>query len=429
MSDLVSVAPFATLALAGLAIGVAARRVRADERSWLALAMLASITSFAVAALAGSGPDALGGLVRRDSASAFTATLVGLAAAATWLLALGDQADTPPRAIARLLIAAAGAVLASIAGDVVVMAIGIGLAGGGTSAVLVALGGILVFADVGSTRVGAIGGVTTLSGLAGVALILSGLAIAATLAPFHRWARELSRTGALTHFSGLVARIAAFAALLRIAGAISATGTLSPDWRASIAVLASLTIVVATVAALSERSLSRVFGYLAIAQAGCAAAALAAGVAAGPAIAFALVTSAALALGGAAVAAAIGDNAPGVADLRGLARRDPLLVASLALVLLGCAGSPPTAGFIARVYVFEIAMGAQLAWLVILGSLASVVATVVALRVVFASLGEGERRPAGRRAGRAAVVLAAAVVLLIGIFPGPLLDAVGNVSF
>jgi NADH-quinone oxidoreductase subunit N len=86
-------------------------------------------------------------------------------------------------------------------------------------------------------------------------------------------------------------------------------------------------------------------------------------------------------------------------------------------------------GFIARVYVFEIALGAQLAWLVILGSLASVVQTVAALRVVFACLGEGESPPAGTRSTRIAVAVAAAVVLLVGVFPAPLLDAVGNVSF
>jgi hypothetical protein len=48
---------------------------------------------------------------------------------------------------------------------------------------------------------------------------------------------------------------------------------------------------------------------------------------------------------------------------------------------------------------------------------------------VFACLGEAESPPAGTRATRMALAVAAAVVLLVGIFPAPLLDAVANVSF
>ena len=444
-TDLAGVLPFLVLILGAALVAVLAPRVRADARTWTSLAALIAIGAFAVASLAGSGPDALGGILRRDTASAF---LSALACLATSVLLLFQSRDDAPRAVAASLLATGGAVLAASAADLVVLASAIGLVGVATIALgtagerrrerfvrgslppaLVALGAVLAFADSGSTRMGALGGASSVIGLAGIGLIVAGLATCAALVPFDGLApRAPARSAAhVATFVVLVARIAGFAALLRIAAAISATGALIPDWRASVAIVAAITVVVASVAALTATSLRRILGALATAQAGYAATALTAGVAAGPSVAFALATSAALAIGGVALLSTLGDAE--LHDLHGLARRRPYLVAAVALLLLGSAGVPPTAGFIARVYVFEIALGAQLAWLVILGSLASVVMTVAALRVVFACLGEGEGIPAGTRATRIAVMAAAAVVLLIGIFPAPLLDAVANVSF
>ncbi|OLC56721.1 MAG: hypothetical protein AUH85_05395 [Chloroflexi bacterium 13_1_40CM_4_68_4] len=444
MNDAVGASPFVALLLGAAAIGVLGPRVRADPRTWASLAAVISVSAFAVASLAGSGPDSLGGILRRDTASAFVSALVCLVASVLFLF---QGRDGSPRVIAASLLASSGAVLAASAADIVALVIAIGVVGlaavapdgpderrrelvrAALPAGLVALGAALAFADVGSTRVGALGGVSSPLGLIGIGLIVAGLATCATLVPFDGLAPRVSmRTSTLTAtFVGLIGRVAAFAALLRIAGAISATGALIPDWRASVAIIATITVVVASVASLTETSLRRILASLATAQVGYAATALTAGVAAGPAVAFTLAITAALTVGGVALMAALGDAQ--LHDLRGLARRRPYLVAGLALLLLGSAGVPPTAGFIARVYVFEIALGAQLAWLVILGSLASVVTTVAALRVAFACLGEGDARPACSRANLIAVAVAASAVLLIGVFPAPLLDAVANVSF
>jgi NADH-quinone oxidoreductase subunit N len=444
-SDAVGVLPFVTLVVGAAAIAMLGPLVRADARTWPSLAAVIAVGAFAVAALAGSGPDALGGLLRRDTAGAYVAALACLGAS---VLLLFQVRDVPPRTTGACLLATSGTVLATSAGDSVVLAVGIALIGSATFAVsadherrgerrlraalpaaLVALGAILEFADVGSTRIGALGGASSSLGTVAIGAMAAGLLTCAAVIPFDGLApRVSSRAPALAvTLVGLVARIAGFAALLRIAAAISASGAFVPEWRASIAIVAAITVVVASVAALTETSLRRVLGWLTMAQAGYVATALTAGIAAGTAVAFALATSAALVIGGVALLATLGDAQLG--DLRGLARRRPYVVAALALVLLGAAGVPPTVGFIARVYVFEIALGAQLAWLVILGSLASVVQTVAALRVVFACLGEGESPPAGTRATRMALAVAAAVVLLVGIFPAPLLDAVANVSF
>jgi len=444
-SDAVAALPFLMLALGAAATWTLGARVRADPRTWSSLASVIAIGAFAVASLAGSGPDALGGVLRRDTASAFASALACLVAS---VLLVFQSRDSSPRTSGASLLATSGAALVATSGDTVVLGIGIGLIGlasfalgaadertrgrlvrAFSPAALLTVGAVLAFADVGSTRIGALGGTSSSAGTVGVGLMLAGLLACAAIVPLDGLApRAPSRVSTLVAtLVDLVARIAGFAALLRIAAALSATGAFVADWRASIAIVAAITVVVGSVAAMTETSLRRVLGSLATSQAGYMATALTAGVAAGPSVAFALATSAVLAVGGVAALATLGD-AP-LRDLRGLARRRPYLVASLAVLLLGAAGVPPTAGFIARVYVFEIALGAQLAWLVILGSLASVLSTVAALRLVFACLGEGDGVPAGTRATRTAVAVSAVAVLLIGIFPAALLDAVGNVSF
>jgi NADH-quinone oxidoreductase subunit N len=98
--------------------------------------------------------------------------------------------------------------------------------------------------------------------------------------------------------------------------------------------------------------------------------------------------------------------------------------------MFGLAGLPPTAGFIAKVSLFEAAIGAQLAWLVIVGALATVVAAVWSFRVVLACLGEGDgatRTPPS--IATAVAIITAGAVLVIGAFPGPLRDAVQTARF
>ncbi len=283
---------------------------------------------------------------------------------------------------------------------------------------------------MGSTRIGALGSTSTV-GQAGIALLLAALAQTAALAPFHVLAPEIEGTALapIVGFVAAVAKIAAFAVLLRAAGTITASGAAEPDWRASIAVLAALTIGVGTLVALVRTSLRRVVVFASIAQAGTLAVALASGVIAGPAIAFGLAILVALVLGAHAAIAELGGD-PHLDDLRGLARRRPLLAVALAVLMLGLAGLPPTAGFMARVSLFEAAISAQLAWLVIVGALGTVVAAVWCFRVIFACLGEDEGgRAPGPSIAASVAIASAAAVLFIGVFPGPLRDMVQSARF
>ena len=459
--DVIAVLPFVVLAGGACLVLVADLAIRADGRAWAGLGAAIALAAAAAAIVVGPGDDGFTGEVRRDGAAIFLATLVAVSTAAALLLSstyIGPTRLPAAEVTALTLFSAAGAVLMSSAGDLLIAFVGLELLSiplytltgllhgarhadesalkyfllGAAASAVFAYGVALVYAATGSIAVGALASATSPIGLAGVALLLVGVAFKAALVPFHFWAPDayVSAPTPATAFMAVVAKIGAFAALLRFGGAITAPGVAAVDWRASVAVIAAVTLVLANFAALGQSSLKRLLAYSSIAHAGYVAVAAAAGVVAGPAIAFYLAVYATLTVGAFGVITLLTNDDPRIDDLHGLARRRPLMVTALGVLMLGLAGLPPTAGFLAKVYVFEAAIGAQLAWLVVLGVLTSVVSAAYYLRVLFACLAEGEGEPArGPSLGGGVVVLSALLVLFIGILPGPLLDAVQSVRF
>jgi NADH-quinone oxidoreductase subunit N len=109
----------------------------------------------------------------------------------------------------------------------------------------------------------------------------------------------------------------------------------------------------------------------------------------------------------------------------GLARRNPFLAAVLAVFMLSLAGIPPTAGFIAKVSVFEAAVQAGHWPLVLIGVLTSVIAAFYYIRVIVLMYmqeylpGPEETEGFDREpVGRIAVAIPALLTLLFGVFPG-----------
>lgn len=458
--DLAAALPALVLAAAACLVLVADLLVHADERAWLWVGAVLALSASAVAAIVGAGDDGFGGALRRDGATVFLAVAVGATTAGAFVLGLEyvPRVGLPAAELVVLtLFSASGAVLMASAGDLLVLFIGLELLSiplyaltgmlhgtahgdegalkylllGAAASAVFAYGIALVYAASGTLAIGTLASAASPIGLAGIALLVVGLAFKAALAPFHFWAPDAYESAPTpsTAFMAVVAKLGAFGALLRIAAAVTGAGAAAIDWRATVAVLAAVTLVVANLAALGQSSLKRLLAYSSIAHAGYIATAAAAGVAAGPAIAFYLAVYAALTLGAFGTVAFVDGLDPSIDDLRGLARRRPALVVALAVILLGLTGLPPTAGFLAKVYVFEAAASAQLAWLVILGVLTSVVSAAYYLRVLFACLQEGEGAPTRVGAGAGVVLLAAALVLGVGLVPGPLLDAVQSVRF
>jgi NADH-quinone oxidoreductase subunit N len=101
--------------------------------------------------------------------------------------------------------------------------------------------------------------------------------------------------------------------------------------------------------------------------------------------------------------------------------------------MISLAGLPPTAGFIAKFYIFMAAVGAHLTWLAVIAVIFAAVSAYFYLRVVMVMY----MRAPGEAAGApgygvrialspgviAVLLVAAAGVLLLGVYPDPLVKA------
>jgi NADH-quinone oxidoreductase subunit N len=95
--------------------------------------------------------------------------------------------------------------------------------------------------------------------------------------------------------------------------------------------------------------------------------------------------------------------------------------------LFSLAGIPPSAGFIGKFGIFFAALEAGYLWLALLGVLSSLVSLYYYLRVVIVMFMADDQAPAlhpGSAPEHAALAVCLAAVLVLGIFPGPMLDLI-----
>lgn len=263
----------------------------------------------------------------------------------------------------------------------------------------------------------------------GTGLLLVGFGFKIASVPFHMWAPDVYE-GAPTTVTALMSagvKAAAFGALLRVFG--EALPALAANWQPAVAALAVVTMVIGNLAALAQSNLKRMLAYSSVAHAGYLLAAVVAAPGIGvEAVLFYLVAYAAVNLGGFGALAALarqGREPLSLDDVAGLAARRPALAAALTVYLISLTGVPVSAGFVGKFFLFRAAVNAGWTSLAVVGVLMSVVSAYYYLRVVVAMymrepLGEDAWAPVPPAAGLA-LGLSAALVLLLGIHPGPVL--------
>ncbi len=115
----------------------------------------------------------------------------------------------------------------------------------------------------------------------------------------------------------------------------------------------------------------------------------------------------------------------GLNSFAGLAGRAPAIAAAMAVLLLSLTGIPPTVGFFAKLYVLLATINAGLAWLAVAIALNAALAAFYYLRVIvymYMRDPEADPAPIDRHPFvNAALALSVAGVLLLGIFPEPIL--------
>ena len=286
--------------------------------------------------------------------------------------------------------------------------------------------------------------------LAGLGLMIVGFGFKVALVPFQMWTPDVYEGAptSVTAFMSVGAKAAGFAALGRIA--LYAFGAWQEDWVWMLAALAALTMTLGNLAALRQTSVKRMLAYSSIAHAGYILVGVAAGNSLGSSgVLFYLLAYAFMNVGAFALLTATphfaapspglqegspdGTAEPGEAleAFAGLTARKPGLAAAMALFMLSLAGIPPLAGFMGKLYVFGAAVQAGLAWLAIVGVINSVISAYYYLRVVVYMYMRPAPGPAEVPGAAEMTVspalqvglgLAAAAVVVLGLWPGPMLE-------
>ncbi|MGH7753072.1 MAG: NADH-quinone oxidoreductase subunit N [Gemmatimonadales bacterium] len=265
----------------------------------------------------------------------------------------------------------------------------------------------------------------------GVALLTIGLAFKAALVPFHAWAPDVYEGAPLpvTAYMSVIAKVGAFSAALRLfPGALAA---LQGQWTLLLSALAIATMILGNLVAVAQHSMKRLLAYSSIAHAGYLLMGVAAGTPDGAwAMTFYLAVYLFMTLGAFAVVLLLeraGEEADAIEDYAGLGARAPWLAGAMTVFMASLAGMPPTAGFIGKVYLFSASLGAEQVAVALVAALSTVVSVYYYLRVPYRMF-SGAPRPGvavvAAPGVRFTIGAAAAAVLLLGILPGPLTDAV-----
>jgi NADH-quinone oxidoreductase subunit N len=300
----------------------------------------------------------------------------------------------------------------------------------------------LTYATSGSTHLDEIGARMTTSApnvlmVIGVVMLFVGFAFKVSAVPFHMWTPDAYQ-GAPTLVTGFMStgvKAAAFAAFVRVF--LGAFGSMRVEWLPVLSAVAGLTMIIGTVVGVAQQNVKRMLAYSSIAHAGYLLVGLLAANSAGKAaILFYLAAYAVTNLGAFGVLAALSTSEnqhDEVRDFHGLWKERPGMAAMLTVFLLSLGGFPPTAGFIAKWYIFNAALQEHLVALAILGVLTSVISVFFYLRVVVVMYMTDDSSPL-RRPTVPAVALTGLWLALIGVFylgilPGRLLQiAVDSVS-
>ncbi len=269
-----------------------------------------------------------------------------------------------------------------------------------------------------------------------IILLMAGFGFKASLVPFHQWAPD-TYEGAptpVTAFLSTASKATGFAILMRVLLTSLGQADIARQWISLLVAISVLTMTLGNLTALRQTHIKRLLAYSSIAQAGYILIGVAA-VLAGPGRTFTGINGVLIYLlaylftnvGAFTVVTAV-ETATGKVDIRdyaGLVQRSPWLAALLLVFLLSLAGIPPTGGFIGKFFVFGAAVQNQMWVLVAIAAVNSVIAAFYYLNIVryifFTPAEEGADRIPVALPFRVAVGVTAAVTILLGLAPSPLI--------
>ena len=266
------------------------------------------------------------------------------------------------------------------------------------------------------------------AGAIGLGLILAALGFKIAVAPFHMWAPDVYEGAPtpVTVFLTVGPKAAGLAVLFRLLVPLLRNEPFAAAFGPALSLMAVLTMFAGNLAALRQRSVKRMLAYSSIAHSGYLLVAVISGD--GPSLVFYLVVYLFMNAGAFSVLAAMsqkGVEHTSLDDFAGLGRRYPWLAACLSVFLLSLAGFPPTAGFLAKFYVFSGAVREGHVALAVAAVLASLVSVAYYLKVIVVMYMKDENGEVAIEQENPALYLVLFLCLFgtvqLGLWPGNLL--------
>ncbi len=266
----------------------------------------------------------------------------------------------------------------------------------------------------------------------GITFVVIGFCFKVSIAPFHAWTPDVYQGAPtpLTSFMATAVKTASFAAFLRVLATKPLLG--SQNLFDVLQWLAVITMTVGNIAALIQSNLKRTLAYSSISHSGyllvgliCAGVSQNSAFGAGSVI-FYLIGYALMTTGAFAIVSLMEKNENSVIqveNLAGFAKKQPLLAFCFTIFLLSLAGLPPTLGFFGKLYLFSAAVNEGLVWLALWGVLNSVLSVYYYLRpIVMMYMRDGDCDIADDHsyATIIMIVVAAALILILGLASGPI---------
>jgi len=298
------------------------------------------------------------------------------------------------------------------------------------SSAIILFGMSIIYGVSGSTNYTEISGSigSSPAALLGLVLIISGIGYKITAVPFHLWAPD-TYEGAPAQVSALLASglkkmgIAALIPLLFIA-----LLSMQAQWQVVFAVLATATMTLGNIVALSQKSVKRMLAYSSVAQAGyiligfAVATKLSVASALFYCLAHTVMAAGTFIIIAALVYVKIGEN---LEDYAGLWKRAPFMAFAMMIILLSLAGIPPLVGFWGKFWLFMSAIEAGMVWLAVIGVLNSALSLYYYFAVVkfmFFKEPSSHEKLEIPVSATIAVAIALLCVILFGLFPDAFME-------
>ena len=284
---------------------------------------------------------------------------------------------------------------------------------------------VLAVREVGPDKIGLI---------FGLAFIVAGIAFKFGAVPFHMWVPDVYHGAPtpVTLFIGTAPKIASYVLAIRVLA--EGLDAMVASWQGMLIALAVLSMIIGNVVAIAQTNLKRMLAYSTISHVGFILLGVLAGTAEGyRAAMFYTLAYVIMAIGSFGMILLLsreGFEADRIEDFRGLNRKSPWFAAVMMMLMFSTAGVPPFVGFWAKIAVLGAVVDVGLVWLATVSVLLSVVAAFYYLRVVKVMYFDEPADSLAVEGGgvvRALLTVNGLAVLVLGIFPGALIDLCARV--